>query len=116
MLDGSDWEYRTANTLHVTDDLFERFHAKVKQKLDRHLNEYEGKFTVDHGTYSVSSQHEQNHEDNQRQMMKSNEELSKLFQMCDRGWYHTSEHFTRYLDLADGGTNMGTAKGTNDNC
>ena len=34
MLDGSDWEYRTANTLHVTDDQFERFHAKVKQKLD----------------------------------------------------------------------------------
>ena len=53
MLDGSDWEYRTANTLHVTDDQFESFHAKVKQKLDRHLNEYEGKFTVDQvGTYS----------------------------------------------------------------
>ena len=61
MLDGSDWEYRTANTLHVTDDQFERFHAKVKQKLDRHLNEYEGKFTVDQvGTYSVSTQHKQN--------------------------------------------------------
>ena len=45
MLDGSDWEYRAANTLHVTDDQFERFHAKVKQKLDRHLNEYEGKRT-----------------------------------------------------------------------
>ena len=29
----------------VTDDQFERFHAK--QKLDRHLNEYEGKFIVD---------------------------------------------------------------------
>ena len=81
MLDGSDWEYRTANTLHVTYDQFERFHAKVKQKLDRHLNEYEGKFTVDQvGTYSVSSQHEQNHEDNQRQMMKGNEELIKLLQ------------------------------------
>ena len=23
--------------------------------------------------------------------------------MCDRGWYHTSEHSTRYLDMADGG-------------
>ena len=46
MLDGSDWEYRTANSLHVTDDQFERFHEKVKQKLDRHLNEYEGKFTA----------------------------------------------------------------------
>ena len=45
MLGGSDWEYRTANTLHVTDDHSERFHAKVKQKEDRHLNEYEGKFT-----------------------------------------------------------------------
>ena len=64
-LDGSDWEYRTANTLHVTDDQFERSHAKEKQKFDRHLNEYEGKFTVDQvGTYSVPSQHEQNHEDN----------------------------------------------------
>ena len=81
MLDGSDWEYRTAKTLHVTCDQFERFHAKVKQKLDRLLNEYEGKFTVDQvGTYSVSSQHEQNHEDNQRQMMKGNEELIKLLQ------------------------------------
>ena len=60
MLDGSDWDYRTANTLHVTDDQFERFRAKVKQKLDRHLNEYEGMFTVDQvGAYSVSSQHEQ---------------------------------------------------------
>ena len=67
MLDGSDWEYPTANTLHVTDDLLERFHAKVKQKLDRHLNEYEGMFTEDQvATYSVSSQHEHNHEDNQR--------------------------------------------------
>ena len=54
MLDGSDWEYPTANTLHVTDDQFVRFHAKVKQKFDRHLNEYEGKFTVDQvGTNSV---------------------------------------------------------------
>ena len=79
MLDGSDWEYRTANTLHVTDDQIESFHAKVKQKLDRHLNEYEGKFTVDQvGTHSVSSQHEQHHEDNQRRMMKINEELSEL--------------------------------------
>ena len=33
-LDGSDWEYRTANTLHVTYDQFDRFHAKVKQKCD----------------------------------------------------------------------------------
>ena len=40
---------------------FERFHAKVKQKLDRHLKEYEGKFTVNQvGTYSVSSQHDKN--------------------------------------------------------
>ena len=79
MLDGSDWECRTANTLHVTYDQFESFHAKVKEKLDRHLNEYEGKFTVDQvGTYSVSSQHEQHHEDNQRRMMKINEELTEL--------------------------------------
>ena len=34
MLDGSDWEYRTANTLHVTENQFESFHAKVKQMLD----------------------------------------------------------------------------------
>ena len=48
-------------------DIFERFHANVKQKFDRHLNEYEGKFTMDQvGTYSVSTQHEQSHEDNQR--------------------------------------------------
>ena len=81
MLDGSDWEYRTANTLHATYDQFGRFHAKVKQKMDRHLNEYEGKLTVDQiGTYSVSSQHEQNHEDNQRRMMKSTEELVELLQ------------------------------------
>ena len=80
MLDGSDWERRTANTLHVTDDQFESFHAKVKQKLDGHLNEYEGKFTVDQvGTYSVSSQHEQNPSDNQRRMMKNNEELLSCF-------------------------------------
>ena len=59
MLDGSDGEHRTAHTLCVTDDQFESFHAKVKQKWDRHLNEYEGKFTADQvGTYSVSSQHE----------------------------------------------------------
>ena len=32
MLDGSDWEYLTANTLHVTDDQFESFHAKVQEK------------------------------------------------------------------------------------
>ena len=33
------------------------------------------------GTFSVSSQHEHNHEDNQRKkMMKSNEELIKLRQ------------------------------------
>ena len=57
----------------------ERFHAKVKKKLDRHLNEHEGKFAVDQvGTYSVSSQQEQNHEDNQRRMMKNNEELIEL--------------------------------------
>ena len=54
------------------------FHAKVKQRFDRHLNEYEGKFTV--VTHSVSSQHEQIHEDNKRKMMKSNEELNKLLQ------------------------------------
>ena len=29
MLDGSDWDFCTAKTLHVTDDQFERFHAKV---------------------------------------------------------------------------------------
>ena len=74
MLDGSDWDYRTANTLHVTDDQFESFHATVKQKLDRHLNEHEGTFTMDQvGTYSVSSQHEQHPEDNQRKMMKINQ-------------------------------------------
>ena len=62
-------EYRTANTLHVTYDQFDRFCAKVKQKFDRHLNEYEGKFTVVQvETHSVSSQHEQNHEDNQRKI------------------------------------------------
>ena len=81
MLDGSDWEYRTANTSHVTDDQFESFHAKVKQKLDRHLNEYEGKLTVDQvGTCSVSSQREKHHEDNQRRMMKNNEEPIELLQ------------------------------------
>ena len=32
------------------------------------------------GTFSVSSQHEHNHEDNQRKKMKSNEELIKLLQ------------------------------------
>ena len=53
----------------------------MKQKLDRHLNEYEGKFTVDQvGTYYVSSQHEQHPEDNQRRMMKINEELIELLQ------------------------------------
>ena len=81
MLDGSDWESRTANISHVTHDRIERNNVKAKQKLDRHLNEYEGKFTVDQvETYSVSSQHEQNHEDNQRKMMKSNEEFIKLLQ------------------------------------
>ena len=154
MLDGSDWEYRTSNTLHVTDDQFERFHAKVKQKFDRHLNEYEGKFTMDQvGTYSVSSQHEHNHEDNQRKKMQINEEFIELLQtetslivktyeqslirtnailktssrrgdpvdgcdignMCDRGWYHTSEHSAKYLGMADGGTNVDVANGTNDN-
>ena len=74
-------EIRTANTLHVTYDQFEKFHAKVKQKFDRHLNEYEGKFTVDQvGTCSVSSQHEQHLEDNQRKKVKSNEELIELLQ------------------------------------
>ena len=153
MLDGSVWEYRTANTSHVADDQFESFHAKVKQKWERHLNEYEGKFTVDPvGTYSVSSQHEVHHEDNQRKKMKSNEELIQLLQtetplilvtneqslirakpilktssrrgdpvnvdigkMRDRVWFDTSEHSTRYLDMADGGTNVDTAIGTNDN-
>ena len=53
MLDGSDWEYRTANASHVTNDQFERFLTKVKQKFDRHPNEHEGKLTVDQvGTYS----------------------------------------------------------------
>ena len=47
MLDGSDWEYRTTNTLHVTDDQFESFHAKVKQKWDRHLNEHERRSSRD---------------------------------------------------------------------
>ena len=70
MLDGSDWEYRTANTLHVTE-----------QKLDRHLNEDKGKLTVHQvGTYSVSSQHEQHHDDIQQRMMKNNEELIELLQ------------------------------------
>ena len=79
MLDGSVWEYRTTNTLHVTDDQFESFHAKVRQMLGRHLNEYERTFAVDQvGTYCVSSQHEQHHEDNQRRMMKINEELTEL--------------------------------------
>ena len=67
--------------LHVTDDQFERFHAKVKQKLERHPNDYQRKITVDQfGTYSVSSQHEQNHEDYRRRMMKNNEELIELVQ------------------------------------
>ena len=93
MLDGSDWEYRTANILHVTDDQFERFHAKVKQNLDRHLDEYEGKFTVDQvGTCSVSSQHEQNHEDNQRRMTKSNEELIMLLPTETTHIVMTNEH------------------------
>ena len=93
MLDGSDWEYRTANTLQVTDDLLERFQAKVKQKLDRHLNEYEGKFTVDQvGTYSISSQHEQNLRDNQRRMIKNSEELMKLLQTETTHFVKTNEH------------------------
>ena len=76
-----------APRIHVPYHQFERFHAKVKQKLDRHLNEYEGKFTVDQvGTYSVSSQHEQNHEDNQRKMMKCNEELHEV--ASDREYSH----------------------------
>ena len=63
--------------LYITDSQFESFHAKVKQKWDRHLNEHEGKFPVDQvGTYSVSSVSE----DNQRKKMKSNEELSELLQ------------------------------------
>ena len=53
----------------------------MKQKFDQHLNEYEGKFTVDQvGTYSISSQREHNHEDNQRKKMKINEELIELLQ------------------------------------
>ena len=64
MRDRSDWEYRIAKSLRVTHDQFERVHAKVKQKLDRHLNEHEGKFTVDQvGTYSVSSQPTKNDEE-----------------------------------------------------
>ena len=52
----------------------------MKKKLDRHLNEYEGKLTVDQvGTYSDSSQHEQHHDDNQRRMLKIKEELTELF-------------------------------------
>ena len=47
--------------------------------MDRHLNEHKGKLTVDQvGTYSVSLHHEHNHEDNQRRMMKINEELTQL--------------------------------------
>ena len=34
VLDGSDWEHRTAKILHVTENHFESFHAKVKQKLN----------------------------------------------------------------------------------
>ena len=34
MLDGSDWAHRTAHAEHVTEDLFEGLHAKVKQKFD----------------------------------------------------------------------------------
>ena len=69
------------NRFYIADGQFESFLAKVKQKWDRHLNEHEGKFTVDQvGTYSVSSQHEHKHEDNQRKKMKSNEELIELLQ------------------------------------
>ena len=86
MLDGSDWEYRTANTLRVTDDQFERFHAKVKQKLDRHLNEYEGKVTVDLvGTYSVFRN------TNKFTMIMSNEELIELLQTETTPIVKTSE-------------------------
>ena len=64
----------------------------MRQKLDRHLNEYEGKFTVDQvGMYSVSSQHEQNHEDNERKMTKSNEELIELLQTETTHIVKTSE-------------------------
>ena len=35
--------------------------------------------------------------------------------MCDRGLYHTAEHSTKHLVMADGCTNVGTANGTNDN-
>ena len=60
----------------------------MKQKLDRHLNEYEGKSTLDQvGTYSVSSQHEHNHEDNPRRMMKSNEERTHSV-ASDRDYSH----------------------------
>ena len=65
----------------------------MKQKWDRHLNEYEGKFTVDTvdqvGTSSVSSQHEQHLEDNQRRMMKMNEELNEL--LSDRDYSHCED-------------------------
>ena len=40
----------------------------------------------------------------------------EICKMCDRSWCHTSEHFTKHLDLSDGGTNVGTANGPNDNC
>ena len=61
----------------IFDFQFESFHAKVKQKFDRHLNEYERKSTVDQvGTYAVSSQHEQNHDDNQRKKREMKNSLS----------------------------------------
>ena len=78
MLDRRNWEYRTANTLHVTDGLFERFHAKVKQKLDRHLNETkESSQWIRLGRILFFATRTKSH---QRKMMKSNEELIKLLQ------------------------------------
>ena len=35
--------------------------------------------------------------------------------ICDRCWYHTSEHSARCFDMADGGMNVDIANGTNDN-
>ena len=67
MLDGSDWEYLTANTFTCHIWSIWKVPCEGAAEFDRHLNEYERKFRVDQvGTYSVSSQHEQNHEDNQR--------------------------------------------------
>ena len=85
MLDGRDWEYRTANSLHVTNDQFESFHAKVAKPILKTSSAEVIRLTIDIG------------------------------KTCDRGWYHTTEHSPRYLDMADGGTNAGIANGTNNN-